>query len=131
MREKLQRFMVGRYGVDELNRFLLVMTLVLMVLDMFIRSHFLYLGAILLLVLCYFRMLSKNISKRFKENQQYLHYQFFVKEFWRKKKVKLQEARKFHIYKCPNCKQKIRIPRGRGKISIHCSKCGTDFIKHS
>lgn len=131
MRDKLQRFMLGRYGVDELNRCLMVVAMACVVLDLFLRFRIFYLAGVLFLVVCYARMLSKNISKRFQENQKYLHYQFQVKEAFRKWKFKLQEARKFHIYKCPKCKQKIRIPRGRGKISIHCPKCGTDFIKHS
>lgn len=131
MREKLQRFMIGRYGVDELNRFLMTMAMVFVLLDLFVRSHFLYLGGLVFMVFCYVRMFSKNVGKRFKENQVYLHYQFFVKEYFRKQKFKLQEMRKYHIYRCPNCKQKIRIPRGKGKISIHCPKCHTDFIRHS
>lgn len=131
MREKLQRFMTGRYGVDELNRFFMAMAMVFVILDLFVRSSFLYLGGLVFLVLCYVRMLSRNIGKRFQENQKYLHYQFQVKEFFRKKKFQFQEAKKYHIYKCPGCKQKIRIPRGKGRISIHCPKCNTDFIKNS
>ena len=123
--------MIGRYGVDELNRFLMGVTMVLIVLDLFIRSHFLYLLGALCLILCYYRMLSKNISRRFTENQKYLNLEFRVRESWKNLKFKIGEGRKYHIYKCPGCGQKIRIPRGKGKISIHCPKCNTDFIKHS
>lgn len=131
MKEKIQRFMMGRYGVDELNRFLMGITLVLIVLDLFVRSHFLYLLGVLCLILSYYRMLSKNIGRRVTENQKYLRLEFKVREGFKNQKFKWKQSRKFHIYQCPNCRQKIRIPRGKGKISIHCSKCGTDFIKHS
>lgn len=130
MKDKLRRFMMGRYGIDEFNRFLLGVAMVLVVLDLFIHGFLVYLGG-LCLIYCYYRMLSKNISRRFKENQIYLNLQFKVKEGFKNKKLQFNQSRKFHIYKCPHCGQKIRIPRGKGKISIHCPKCGTDFMKHS
>lgn len=131
VREKIQRFMIGRYGVDELNRFLMGVTMVLIVVDLFVRSHVLYLLGAFCLILCYVRMLSKNVSKRFQENQKYLNLEFRVKERFRNLKFKAGQSRQYHIYKCPSCGQKIRIPRGKGKISIHCPKCSTDFIKRS
>lgn len=131
VREKIQRFMIGRYGVDELNRFLMGVTMVFIILDLFVRTHVLYLLGAVCLILCYYRMLSRNISKRYQENQKYLDKEFKVKEGFRKLKFKVSQSRQYHIYKCPNCGQKIRIPRGKGKISIHCPKCNTDFIKRS
>lgn len=131
MREKIQRFMIGRYGVDEYNRFLMGVTMGSIVLNLFIRTYFLYLLGVLCLILCYYRMISRKINKRFCENQKYLNLEFKVKESWKNQIFKFQQNRKYHIYKCPGCGQKIRIPRGKGKISIHCSKCSTDFIKKS
>lgn len=130
MKDKLQRFMIGRYGADELTRFLLGVTMVLIVLDLFVHIYLVYLGG-LCLIYCYYRMLSRNISRRFKENQVYLNLRFKVKEGFKSRKLQLTQIRKYHIYKCPHCGQKIRIPRGKGKISIHCPKCSTDFIKRS
>lgn len=130
MKDKLQRFMIGRYGADELTRFLLGVTMVLIVLDLFVHIYLVYLGG-LCLIYCYYRMLSRNISRRFKENQVYLSLRFKVKEGFKSRKLQLTQIRRYHIYKCPHCGQKIRIPRGKGKISIHCPKCSTDFIKRS
>ncbi|MEG1902604.1 MAG: hypothetical protein RR225_09470 [Clostridium sp.] len=131
MKEKLQKFMMGRYGVDELNRFLMGLAMIVMVLDLFVRARFLYVGAVLCLFFCYARMLSKKINQRFRENQKFLTYEFWVKERFQKGKAPFAERKKYHIYRCPNCKQKIRVPRGKGKISIHCPKCKQDFIKNS
>lgn len=131
MKEKLRRFMIGRYGVDELDRFLLVVTLVFIGINLFVHSMILYTIGTAALILCYARMLSRNIGRRFQENQKYLHYEFLVKERMKKWKYQLEQRKKYHIYKCPNCKQKIRIPRGKGKVSIHCPKCNTDFIRRS
>lgn len=131
MKEKLRRFMVGRYGVDQLNRFLIVFSMALLVIDLFTRHFLLSFVSMAVLMFCYYRMFSKNIGKRYEENAQFLKLQFQVQDFFKRQKFKLTDGRTHHIYKCPKCSQKIRVPRGKGKIRIHCPKCGTDFIKKS
>lgn len=130
MREKLQRFMWGRYGSDQLNRFLMILVLVLLVLSMIFRGPFYFL-ALATLIYSYFRMFSRNIAKRSAENQWYLRKSMKARGFFQKKKRELSQLKQYHIYRCPNCKQKIRVPRGRGRIAITCRKCGTEFVKKS
>lgn len=130
MREKLQRFMWGRYGNDQLNRFLMIIVLVFLVLSMIFRGPFYFL-ALAALIYSYFRMFSRNIAKRSAENQWYLKKSMKARGFFQKKKRELSQRKQYHIYKCPNCKQKIRVPRGRGRIAITCRKCGTEFVKKS
>ena len=110
MREKIQRFMIGRYGADELAKAQSIAALVLLFLSMFSRLGIFYWLAIALMIYSTWRMFSKNISARYAENQKYLNYRF---------------------YKCPQCKQKVRVPKGRGKICITCPKCRTEFVKKS
>lgn len=132
MREKLQRFMWGRYGNDQLNRFLMVVMLAGLVLSMIFRfSGPFYFIALAALTWSYFRMFSRNIAKRSAENQWYLNQSRKVKGFFQKKKRELSQRKQFHIYKCPNCRQKLRVPRGKGRIAITCRKCGTEFFKKS
>ena len=135
MKEKLMRFMQGRYGVDPFCKFLLIAGLVVVFLSAVLGGSvvgmILYVIGWILIIYCYFRMFSRNISARFKENERYMGYRFRVSEAFKKWKFKAEQARKYHIYKCPSCGQKIRIPRGHGKVSIHCPKCHTDFIKKS
>lgn len=131
MREKIQRFMIGRYGVDQFGRFLLWAAIVCMFLDILFRIRGINWLALLLLIFAYFRILSRDISRRYQENQKYLGYEFRVREKLKRWKFRVQEMKHYHIYRCPSCGQKIRIPRGRGRVSIHCPKCGTDFIKKS
>ena len=63
MREKFMRFMQGRYGVDELGRFMTGLSLVVIILDMFTRSKIMNILFWVLFVLIYYRMFSKNWSK--------------------------------------------------------------------
>jgi DNA-directed RNA polymerase subunit RPC12/RpoP len=131
MKEKLRHFMIGRYGVDELSRFILMFDCALMVISFLIRSNVLNSICILILVLCYLRMFSRNHSQRYKENQIYLRYYNRVSAKLAQFKYNLNQRKIYHIYKCPTCKQKIRVPKGKGKISITCPKCKTEFVKHS
>lgn len=130
MREKLQRFMWGRYGNDRFNQFLMICAVVLMIVSFFGGSLF-YLLAFAVMIYAYFRMFSKNTGKRSAENQMYLKQEMKVRGFFTKKKKELQQRKVYHIYKCPKCKQKIRVPKGRGKIAITCRKCGNEFVRKS
>lgn len=130
MREKLKRFMWGRYGNDRLNQFLMCLALINMVLSMIFRGPF-YILAVGILILSYFRMFSRNIAKRSAENQIYLQKEMKVRAFFTKKKKEAEMRKQYHIFRCPNCKQKLRVPKGRGKIAITCRKCGTEFFKKS
>lgn len=130
MREKLQRFMYGRYGSDQLNRFLLIFSLFFWLISLF-TTEILYIIGIIGLVLAYFRLFSKNIYKRAAENRVYLTYENKVKAFWRGTKARFRQAKTHHVFKCPSCGQKIRVPRGRGMIEITCPKCRGSFIKRS
>lgn len=135
MKEKIGRFMAGRYGNDKLNQFMMAVFLGCAVLNLFVRNA--YVSTVLnsweclLILLVYIRMFSRNISKRYAENQKYLALENRLRRFWGQKRYLTQQRKEYHIYKCPGCKQKIRIPRGKGKISIRCPKCGEEFIKNS
>ena len=135
MKEKIGRFMAGRYGNDKLNQFMMAVFLGCAVLNLFGRNAYastvLNSWECLLILLVYIRMFSRNISKRYAENQKYLALENRLRRFFGQKRYLMQQRKEYHIYKCPGCKQKIRIPRGKGKISIRCPKCGEEFIKNS
>ena len=135
MKEKIGRFMAGRYGNDKLNQFMMAVFLGCAVLNLFVRNAYastvLNSWECLLILLVYIRMFSRNISKRYAENQKYLALENRLRRIFGQKRYLMQQRKEYHIYKCPGCKQKIRIPRGKGKISIRCPKCGEEFIKNS
>lgn len=79
-REKLQRFMIGRYGMDQLNQFLLYAVLAVILINLFVRVWPLEVLELAGIVFLYFRMFSRNISKRYQENQAFLRMSFRVRE---------------------------------------------------
>ena len=123
--------MSGRNGVDELNRFLLAATLICYFISILTNWSILYFIAVLLLFYGYFRMFSRNLYKRSEENRTYLNKTSKIRYKWNAKLSQLKQLRTHHIYKCPTCKQKIRVPRGKGRIEIRCPKCRSTFIKNS
>lgn len=131
MKEKLQRFMIGRYGVDAFGKFLLGAVVVLWAINLFANNRFLYSWALLLMIYAYFRMFSKNTTKRYQENAKYLQLKNKLVSRFKSRKSQLKERKTHHIYCCPTCRQKIRIPRGKGRICITCPKCKTEFTKVS
>lgn len=130
LRNKLGRFLQGRYGNDPFNRFLMGLCFVFIILSMFFGGYT-YFAALVVLVYGYYRMLSKNFVARYKENEMYLKYTKGIRAFINTNKLRFQCRKTHHIYVCSNCRQNIRIPKGKGKISITCPRCKNQFIKVS
>lgn len=131
MREKFIRFMYGRYGLDSLSKCLFIVAIILSLFSSLIKSESMNLIAWLLIFYSYYRVFSKNIAKRAAENQTYLSKTYKIRTWWYKQVNLTKQRKTHHIYKCPTCKQKIRIPKGKGRIEIRCPKCSTKFIKNS
>lgn len=131
MRERIQRFMMGRYGNDQLNQFIFVIAIISMVIELFTHWSLFYILALVLLIYGYVRAFSKNINKRYEENMRFMEKKDAIMNRFHKEKYYASQRKDYHIYTCPQCRQKIRIPRGKGKISITCPKCRTSFIKKS
>lgn len=131
MKEKFYRFMQGRYGSDELSKFLSGAAMVLIILNLLTKSgifNLLFWGC---LIYSYFRMFSKNYSARYAENQKFLALKNKWSYKWENQKRMREQKKIYHIYSCPYCKQKIRIPKGKGTIIITCPKCKQEFGKRS
>lgn len=138
MRERLNRFMAGRYGVDELSRFMLYLSLFLMlseiVLGFFsgnaviaIISHVVNLVALIIIILNMLRMFSRNHTRQYKINQWFLRTKGRITGLFKGNHSSVDKTKK--VFKCPKCSQRVRVPRGRGRIEITCPKCKTRFIK--
>ena len=128
MRDWFRRLMMGRYGVDQLTWVLLVLALVLSLCGSIFRIGFLRLLCWVVLFFCYFRIFSRNIYARQMENQKLMRLWYRLKNKTANRPT-AQERKNYRVFVCPTCKQKLRVPRGKGKISITCPKCATSFIK--
>lgn len=128
--ESLRRFMYGRYGSDQLSTALLVSAIVVSLLNTTLTLFFgrfaiycnvvyplLHLFTVAPLIYSVYRSLSRNIYARQKENRRFQQFMTYVKD------------RKNRYFRCPKCRQMVRVPKHRGKISIRCPKCGERFIK--
>ena len=137
MRDKFNKFMQGRYGVDDFSRFIMGVALTLIILTMVVTMFNRNVGSILdflgiaAIVYAYFRIFSRNIQQRYAENQKFLQMTSKFRFRFNKEKDLMKQRKTHHIYSCPGCGQKIRIPRGKGKIEIECPKCHTKFVKRS
>ena len=131
MREKFYQFMSERNGVDDLARMHSWMVLVLLLLGIFTRLGIFSLLALVLMVYMYFRVFSRNTSKRYEENQKYLNFKYNRTVSWNRFKKHLAQRKDYRFYKCPMCKQEVRVPKGHGKIEITCPKCREQFIRRS
>lgn len=131
MRERFQRFMAGRYGADALNQFLSILCLVCLVIAMIGRVYLFYWLGLALLIWQYFRMFSRNIPARTAENYKYYTIKERLAGRVRQARARWAGRRFYHYYTCPQCHQKLRVPRGRGRIQISCPRCGTQFIRKS
>lgn len=131
LNSKMQRFMVGRHGADEFGRFISALTLVFLVLSILTGWDICYWAGLFLIFYNYFRMFSRNIPKRYAENQKYLTLRYKVTGKWSLMKKHFAESKTHRFFKCPQCKQKVRVPKGRGKICITCPKCKKEFVKKS
>lgn len=135
LKDKFIRFMYGRYGVDQFSKFLLGVSIALCFINIFIPVQFVrsILNVVFwaILIFSYYRIFSKNIYKRAAENEKYLRMTDKHRRKLNTFKSEWKQRKIYRFYRCPGCNQKIRVPRGRGKIQIRCPKCNTQFIKRS
>ncbi len=132
MKNKLQQFMQGRYGADALYRTLLMGAVVCSVLGVLtIRrasvSGLFSAASIMLIGWAIFRALSRNIEKRYLENLHYLEWLSSVHRSIRFRQEKHRQRKDYKFFVCPTCQTNLRVPKGKGKVNITCSKCGTRF----
>ena len=113
--------MAGRYGTDRLNMVILCTGLFVSLLSMWTRSVVLNMVLFLLsyglMILAIWRTLSRNTYKRYQEHRKFMQFWYRLKD------------RQNRYFDCPKCRQVVRVPRGKGKISITCPRCKEKFVR--
>ena len=125
----LRKFMYGRYGSDALSITLIVIGFIISLFSSLwnIPSSV----SLVIFLLAYFRVFSRNINKRYMENQKFLKSVEPITSRFKSFKGKANNRKNYKYFKCKNCRQKIRVPRGKGKIKVTCPKCGEKTIVKS
>ncbi|MBQ2157233.1 MAG: hypothetical protein II443_01550 [Oscillospiraceae bacterium] len=124
-----RNFMMWRYGPDQLSLFTLALSFIFNLIGAIFNLWPLSLLAYLLLILTIFRFLSRNIRKRRAENDKFIKYWWPFKTKAQNFFRRIKDSRKYKFFRCPSCKNRLRVPRGKGKIKVTCPKCGERFQK--
>ena len=121
--------MTGRYGVDNFGLFLMAVAVILSIVFVFIPVP--YLGLIPTLLLAYdiFRMFSYNMAARRKENDWFMRWFAPIQPGGIGTRRRFQDRKTHRYFRCPSCRARLRVPKGRGKIAITCPRCKTEFIR--
>jgi hypothetical protein len=138
----LNRFMAGRHGGDQFSAALLILYCTLLILSSIFRSGLLLFLATAALIWCIWRMFSRNSERRWKENDWFLSWWTPFWHWLRSLSSRFHSAQDYaaikardravcRYFKCPKCKSRLRVPKGKGRISITCPVCHTQFIKRT
>ncbi|MBP3270745.1 MAG: hypothetical protein J6M17_00780 [Ruminococcus sp.] len=127
MKERLMRFMVGRYGPDELFYGLSALYLALLLINLIFNSPVVYIIGIVIMFTAVGRSLSKNRAKRAKENRRYLELTAPVREKVKRYMARREQSADYFFKKCPSCKKTLRFPRVAGKHKAVCPNCKNAF----
>ena len=130
IRNALQRFMYGRYGNDQLNMVLVLLSLALYLVFAVTSWTFLYAVSFMLMAAALLRCLSRNYDRRRAENGKF---QALVRPAvsWYRLRRTIRRDKEHCYFKCPNCGQQLRVPRGKGRITVTCRGCGASFEEKS
>lgn len=130
MKEKLRSFMSGRYGGDELNYALIIAAVILLVLSHFFWRNALSVLSLAAVIYAFYRTFSKNFEARRRENRKLLSLLGVFSPYIRLIKAKINDKGKNRLFLCPDCKRVLRVPKGKGKITLTCP-CGNTLKKKS
>jgi predicted RNA-binding Zn-ribbon protein involved in translation (DUF1610 family) len=128
---RLSRFFYGRNGYDNLAKLCNLLAILLLVINIFAQNMIIYFIWVALFGYSVFRVYSKNIPKRYAENQKYLKMTELPRKYIKLMGMQWKDRSVSRYYICKSCHQQIRVPKGKGRIEIRCPKCGERFIKRT
>ena len=129
MRMALPRFMQGRNGVDNLGYHCMWAGLILVLVNLFIGSGVLGIVTWVLYIYAIFRMLSRNVGKRRLENTRYVQFTMKIGKEVKQFFLRLKGRKTYKYFRCPSCRNRLRMKRGSGLKHITCPVCKNQFDK--
>lgn len=126
-KERLARFMAGRYGVDQLYNALLVVAFIGIIVNVFIQSSILNILILALFIGAIFRSMSRDIIQRSRENQKFMRLWTPVKSEGLLTRRRIKEVKTRRFRRCPYCRTVLRLPRKTGRNSVTCPACHNKF----
>ena len=130
-KNKVEDFMRGRNGADELGIATLELAVILAIVNIFANNTVLYVLILLLIAYAVFRMVSTDVNRRRKESMAFASKLGPARPWITNPAAALRNARTYKHATCPNCHQRVRVPRGKGHIRITCPRCKQKFDIHS
>ena len=121
--------MIGRYGPDQLGLALVVCSIVLSIVSSFTGLGILSFIGYVLVIFAFYRFLSHNLEARRRENDRFVTVWYPLRTKIKNRFDELKSSKQYKFFRCPSCKNRLRVPRGKGKIRITCPKCGLRFEK--
>lgn len=131
---KIQKFMIGRYGMDQLWRALLIFYLISIIITNIvyrfskIAYYSLSVMSFAIFIYAIFRVFSKNIEARRKENQDWLRITGSIRQKFMFQKEKAKQRKTHKFVKCGQCKKTLRLPKHKGKLNVTCPHCHNNFV---
>jgi predicted RNA-binding Zn-ribbon protein involved in translation (DUF1610 family) len=124
IKEKIRKFFAGRYGLDDLGKLIVWVSLITYVLGRLFKNSVLLFISLIGAISFFFRFFSKEVYDRSDENCKY-------KRYIRSWKLKYEYRKTAKIYMCPQCGKMIRVPKGKGKLQITCPSCKHTITRYT
>ena len=142
IKQSFRSFMMGRNGADQLSLALLWAGVICYLLGAIVSSSavsivFPIIGFVIntvgfaAYIMAFYRTFSRNLDKRRAENRRYVTMMEKRKTLRRQAKVRFQNRKTYKYFKCPGCKAWLRLSRGKGVVTLTCSRCHTSFTQKS
>lgn len=119
--DKISYYFRDSYGFDRFSKYLLIIGILLT------TGRYISILGYAIIIYSLWRCISKNKYRRHQELVSFENYLLILRQKFYRFKASIKDNRQYKIIKCPNCSQKLRVPRKKGKLVITCKKCGTEF----
>lgn len=124
LREKIKKFFLDCYGVDELGKFILIVLIILGFVAFLTDMSWIMVFVILGIAYSMFRIFSRDRWDRANENTVFMKYVKLIK-------LNFENRKYARVFLCKKCGRYIRVPKNKGKIEITCPKCGNKEIRRT